>query len=191
MTARGRHPMQVVYARCCGLDVHQKTVVACVLLTTTQGAVRREVRTFGTMTADLLALNDWLNGLDVEQVAMESTGIYWRPVFSLLEADHPIILVNAQHIKAVPGRKTDVKDSEWVADLLRHGLLKASFIPPQPIRELRELTRYRKTLVQERAQEANRLHKVLESANVKLAVVATDILGTSGRDMLAAMLAGE
>lgn len=122
--------MQVVYERCCGLDVHQKTVVACVLLTASDGAVRREVRTFGTMTADLLALNDWLNGLGVEQVAMESTGVYWRPVFNLLEADHPIILVNAQHIKAVPGRKTDVKDSEWLADLLRHGLLKASFIPP-------------------------------------------------------------
>lgn len=183
--------MQVVHERCAGLDVHQKTVVACVLLSSSDAVVRREVRTFGTMTSDLLALNDWLNGWGVEQVAMESTGVYWRPVFNLLEADHQIILVNAQHIKAVPGRKTDVKDSEWLADLLRHGLLTASFIPPQPIRELRELTRYRKTLVQERAQEVNRLHKVLESANVKLAVVATDILGTSGRDMLAAILAGE
>jgi transposase len=153
--------------------------------------VQREVRTFGTMTADLLALNDWLNGQQVEQVAMESTGVYWRPVYNLLEADHEIILVNAQHLKTVPGRKTDVKDSEWLAELLRHGLLKASFIPPQPIRELRELTRYRKTLVQERAQEANRLHKVLESANLKLGAVATDVLGASGRDMLAALLAGE
>jgi transposase len=183
--------MEVVYARCCGLDVHQKSVVACVLLTAADGQVRREVRTFGTMTADLLALNDWLNALGAEQVALESTGVYWRPVFNLLEADHPIILVNAQHMKTVPGRKTDVKDSEWLADLLRHGLLTASFIPPQPIRELRELTRYRKTLVQERAQEVNRLHKVLESANLKLAVVATDVLGTSGRDMLTAILAGE
>ena len=143
------------------------------------------------MTADLLALNDWLNVLGVEQVALESTGVSWRPVFNLLEGDHPIILVNAQHRKAVPGRKTDVKESEWLADLLRHGLLKASFIPPQPIRELRELTRYRKTLVQERAQEVNRLHKVLESANRKLAVVATDVLGASGRDLLAAILSGE
>jgi transposase len=183
--------MQVVYARCCGVDVHQKSVVACVLLTPPDGRVQRDVRTFGTMTTDLLALNDWLNALGVEQVAMESTGVYWRPVFNLLEADHEIILVNAQHLKAVPGRKTDVKDSEWLADLLRHGLLQASFIPPRPIRELRELTRYRKTLVQERAQEVNRLHKVLESANLKLAVVATDVMGTSGRDMLAAILAGE
>ncbi|MGE5334976.1 MAG: IS110 family transposase [Nitrososphaerota archaeon] len=183
--------MQVVNMRCCGLDVHQKTVVACVVLTEPTGEVQREVRTFGTMTGDLLALNDWLNALAVEQVALESTGVYWRPVFNLLEADHQIMLVNAQHLKAVPGRKTDVKDSEWLADLLRHGLVKASFIPPQPVRELRELTRYRKTLVQARAQEVNRLHKVLEGANLKLGAVATDVLGTSGRDMLAAILAGE
>jgi transposase len=183
--------MQVVYARCCGLDVHHTTVVACVLLTEPTGRVQREVRTFGTMTADLLALNDWLNALGVEQVALESTGVYWRPVFNLLEADHELILVNAQHLKAVPGRKTDVKDSEWLADLLRHGLVKPSFIPPQPVRELRELTRYRKTLIQARAQEVNRLHKVLEGANLKLGAVATEVLGTSGRDMLAAILAGE
>ena len=183
--------MQVVYGRCCGLDVHQKTVVAGGLLTEPTGQVQREVRTFGTMTADLLALNDGLNALGVEQVALESTGVYWRPVFNLLEADHALILVNAQHMKAVPGRKTDVKDSEWLADLLRHGLVKASCIPPQPVRELRELTRDRKTLVQSRAQEVNRLHKVLESANLKLAAVATDVLGMSGRDMLAALLAGE
>jgi transposase len=182
--------MDVEYARCCGLDVHQKSVVACVLLTAEDGTVQREVRTCGTMTVDLLALNDWLNAHQVEQVAMESTGVYWRPVFNLLEADHPILLVNAQHLQRVPGRKTDVKDSEWLADLLRHGLLQASFIPPQPVRELRELTRYRKTLVQARTQEINRLHKVLESANVKLGAVASDILGTSGRDMLAALVAG-
>lgn len=183
--------MNVQYARCCGLDVHQKSVVACVLVTAEDGTVQRTVRTFGTMTADLLALNDWLNAQQVEQVAMESTGIYWRPVFNLLEADHLIILVNAQHLQRVPGRKTDVKDAEWLADLLRHGLLQASFIPPSPVRELRELTRYRKTLVQERAQEVNRLHKLLESANIKLGAVATDILGLSGRDMLAALVAGE
>jgi transposase len=183
--------MDVQYARCCGLDVHQKSVVACVLVSLEDGSVRRTVRTFGTMTADLLALNDWLSAQHVEQVAMESTGVYWRPVFNLLEADHPILLVNAQHLQRVPGHKTDVKDSEWLADLLRHGLLQASFIPPQPIRELRELTRYRKTLVQQRAQEANRLHKVLESANLKLGAVASDVLGASGRDMLAALLAGE
>jgi len=183
--------MQVQYARCCGLDVHQKSVVACVLVTAEDGTVQRQVRTFGTMTADLLALNDWLSAQQVEQVAMESTGVYWRPVFNLLEADHAILLVNAQHLQTVPGRKTDVKDSEWLAELLRHGLLKASFIPPQPIRELRELTRYRKTLVGERQQEVNRLHKVLESANMKLGAVASDVLGASGRDMLAALLAGE
>lgn len=183
--------MQVQYARCCGLDVHQKSVVACVLLTAEDGRVQRQLRTFSTMTADLLALNDWLNAQQVEQVAMESTGVYWRPVYNLLEADHRISLVNAQHLQTVPGRKTDLKDSEWLADLLRHGLLKASFIPPAPIRELRELTRYRKTLVQERAQEVNRLHKVLESANIKLSAVASDVLGTSGREMLAALLSGE
>jgi transposase len=174
--------MQVVYARCCGLDVHQKTVVACVVLTSASGQVRREVRVFGTMTVDLLALNEWLNGLGVQQVAMESTGVLWRPVYNLLEADHDVILVNAQHMKAVPGRKTDVKDAEWLADLLRHGLLRASFIPPQPIRELRELTRYRQALLRERTQEVNRLHKGLEGANIKLGAVATDILGKSGRD---------
>jgi transposase len=182
--------MQVVNARCCGLDVHQRSVVACALLSGPEGSIRREVRTFGAMTADLLALNDWLNGLGVEQVAMESTGVYWRPVYNLLEADHEIILVNAQHIKAVPGRKTDVKDAEWLADLLRHGLLRASFIPPQPVRELRELTRYRQDLLRERTQEVNRLHKVLEGANIKLGAVATDILGKSGRDMLDAVLTG-
>jgi transposase len=171
--------------------VHQKTVVACVLLTDPDGTVHREVHSFSTMTADLLALNDWLNARQVEQVAMESTGIYWRPVFNLLEADHEIILVNAQHMKAVPGHKTDVKDAEWLADLLRHGLLRASFIPPAPIRALRELTRYRQTLTHERTQEVNRLHKLLESANLKLGAVASDILGTSGRDMLAAIVAGE
>jgi transposase len=183
--------MQVVHARCCGLDVHQKTVVACVLLTEADGAVRKQVRTFGTMTADLLALNDWLNALAVEQVALESTGVYWRPVFNLLEADHDLLLVNAAHMKAVPGHKTDVKDAEWIADLLRHGLLRASFIPPQPVRELRELTRYRQALLYERTQQVNRLHKLLETANLKLGAVATDILGRSGRDMLEAILAGE
>lgn len=183
--------MQVVYTRCCGLDVHQKSVVACVLLTDPDGTVHRETHSFGAMTADLLALNDWLNLQRVEQVAMESTGIYWRPVFNVLEADHDIILVNAQHMKAVPGHKTDVKDAEWLADLLRHGLVRASFIPPAPIRGLRELTRYRQTLVHERTREVNRLHKLLESANLKLGAVATDILGKSGRDMLEAILTGE
>jgi transposase len=183
--------MEVVHPRCCGLDVHKRSVVACALLTQADGAVRKEVRTFGTMTEDLLALADWLAGLAITQVALESTGVSWRPVFNILEDGCAVLLVNPQHMKAVPGRKTDVKDAEWLADLLRHGLLRPSFIPPAPIRELRELTRYRKTLVQERVAEVNRLHKTLEGANLKLAAVATDILGVSGRDMLAALLGGE
>src|SRR5215472_10672171 len=143
--------MQVVHARWAGLDVHKKTVVACVLLTHPDGTLHREVRTFTTMTAELLALADWLDGQQVTHVALESTGVFWQPVFNLLEDGHTIVLVNPQHVKAVPGRKTDVKDSEWLADLLRHGLLEPSFIPPAPIRELRDLTRYRKSLIGERA----------------------------------------
>jgi transposase len=182
--------MQVIYARCAGLDVHKKTIVVCILLTQATGAVQKIIRTFSTMTADLLALDEWLSSLQVEHLALESTGVYWHPVYNLLEEGRTIILVNPQHMRAVPGRKTDVKDAEWLADLLRHGLLKASFIPPQPIRTLRELTRYRKTLTQERTQEVNRLQKVLEGANIKLAAVATDVLGKSGRAMLDAIVAG-
>jgi transposase len=183
--------MQVLYPRCCGLDIHQKMVVACVLLTDLDGTSQRFVRTFGTMTADLLALGDWLEFHAVTHVAMESTGVLWRPVFNVLEEGRTLILVNAQHSKAVPGRKTDVKDSEWLADLLRHGLLRPSFIPPQPIRVLRDLTRYRKSLVELRTQEINRLHKVLETANLKLGAVATNVVGVSGRRMLRAVQAGE
>lgn len=183
--------MRVMHARCCGLDVHKKSVVACVICTQADGTVQQQTRTFGTMTADLLALADWLSVLGVTAVALESTGVYWKPVFNLLEEGRTIILVNPQHIKALPGRKTDVKDSEWLADLLRHGLVQPSFIPPAPVRELRELTRYRKTLVQERAQEINRLHKVLEGANIKLAAVATDVMGASGRAMLSTLTDGE
>ena len=144
--------MQVLYPRCCGLDIHKKTIVACVLLSEQDGTIHRFVHTFGTMTADLLALNDWLNFHEVTHVAMESTGVLWRPIFNVLEEGRTLLLVNAQHIKAVPGRKTDVKDSEWLADLLRHGLLRPSFIPPPPIRVLRDLTRYRKTLVELRTE---------------------------------------
>ena len=183
--------MEVVYPRCAGLDVHKKIVVVCILITHADGSVQKEIRTFQTMTADLLALDEWLRGLEVWHVAIESTGVYWHPVYNLLEEGRTIILVNPQHMRAVPGRKTDVKDAQWLADLLRHGLLKASFIPPQPIRELRELTRYRKTLVQERAQEVNRLQKVLEGTNIKLAAVATDVLGRSGRLMIEALIGGE
>ena len=182
--------MQVVYQRCAGLDVHKKTVVVCVMITEASGTVQKHIRTFLTMTADLLALDEWLQSMQITHLAIESTGVYWHPIYNLLEQERTVILVNPQHMKAIPGRKTDVKDAEWLADLLRHGLLKASFIPPQPIRELRELTRYRKTLVQERAQEINRLQKLLEGANIKLAAVATDVLGRSGRLMLDALIAG-
>ncbi len=183
--------MQVLYERCAAIDVHQKTAVTTILVSQPDGSPQKQTRTFATMTSDLLALEDWLRGLGITVVAMESTGVYWHPIFNILEEGRTIILVNAQHMKAVPGRKTDVKDSEWLADLLRHGLLKASFIPPKPIRELRDLTRYRKTLVQERSQEVNRLQKLLEGANIKLAAVATDVLGKSGRDMVEAVIGGE
>jgi len=178
--------MRVIHERCAGMDVHKKTVVVCAI--TPEG---RQVRTFSTMTESLLALTEWLEGLDCRVVAMESTGVYWKPVYNLLEAaNFEPIVVNAQHIKAVPGRKTDVRDAEWIADLLRHGLLRASFIPDRRQRELRELVRYRRSLVQERSREANRLQKVLEGANVKLSSVASDVLGRSGRDMLTAIVQG-
>ncbi len=183
--------MQVLHEHCAGLDVHKKTVVACLMLTQESGEVRKQVRTFATTTASLLGLADWLSTHQVTHVAMESTGVYWRPVFNILEAAFEVILVNAQHMKAVPGRKTDVKDSEWLADLLRHGLLKASFIPPQPIRDLRDLVRYRKSLIQERSREINRVQKVLETANIKLSSVASNVMGVSGKAMIEALISGE
>jgi transposase len=151
--------MQVLHERCAGIDVHKKNAVVTVVLTDAGGAVTKHVQTFSTMTDDLLRLDAWLAQVDVTEVAMESTGGFWYPIYNLLAEGRSITLVNAQPLKAVPGRKTDVKDSEWIADLLRHGVLKPSFIPPQPIRALRELTRYRKTLIQQRAQEANRLRE--------------------------------
>ena len=166
--------------------MHAKTVVACLIK---QG--RKQLRTFATMTDELLQLADWLASEGCTHVAIESTGVYWKPVFNILEGVVQVILVNARHIKAVPGRKTDVRDCEWLADLLRHGLLKASFIPPLEIRELRELTRYRQTLVTEHTAVANRLQKLLESANIKLGQVASDVLGLSGRLMLRAIADGE
>jgi transposase len=182
--------MEIVHARCCGLDVHKRTVVACLLVSGPDHALSTEVRTFGTMTQDLLNLADWLAQSGCTHVAMESTGVYWKPIYNLLEGTFELLVVNAHHIKAVPGRKTDVRDAEWIADLLRHGLLQPSFIPDRAQRELRELTRYRTTLVQERTAEVNRLQKVLEGANIKLAAVATDLMGVSARDMLAALIAG-
>jgi transposase len=182
--------MEIVHPYCAGLDVHKKTVVAAIIVPDDQGGLRKEVRTFGAMTSDLLALSDWLMTGGVTQVAMESTGEYWKPVFNILENNFDVLLVNAQHVKAVPGRKTDVKDSEWIAELLRHGLLKASFVPPLGQRELRELTRARSTFVRTRATLVNRVHKVLEGANIKLASVASDVMGVSGRAMLAALVDG-
>jgi transposase len=181
--------MEIVYKRCSGLDVHKETVAACVMIREGE-KVQKEIRTFRTMTSDLLVLHDWLLAHRVTHVAMESTGVYWKPVFNLLEGSFEVLLVNASHIKAVPGKKTDIKDCEWIADLLSHGLLKGSFIPPQPIRDLRDLTRYRKSLSDERTREINRLQKLLETANIKLSSVATDVMGVSGKAMLEAILSG-
>lgn len=183
--------MDVVYSRCAGLDVHKKTVVACVIVPGESSGWQRAVRTFGTMTVDLLALSDWLGGYGCTQVAMESTGEYWRPVFNILEGNFEVVLVNAQHIKAVPGRKTDVRDAEWIAELLQHGLLRASFIPPVAQRDLRDLTRHRSNFIRERATLVNRVQKVLEGANIKLGSVASNVLGVSGRAMLEGIVAGE
>ena len=182
--------MERVYERCCGIDVHKKMVVACLILVV-NGQRRKEARTFRTTTQDLLLLLDWLSSAGCTHVAMESTATYWKPIYNLLEGHFELLVVNAQHIKAVPGRKTDVHDSEWIADLLQHGLLKASFIPPSSQRDLRELTRYRTNLVEERARASNRLQQTLEGTNLKLGDVATDILGKSGRAILEALLAGQ
>jgi transposase len=183
--------MDMIYDRCAGLDVHKKTVVACVRQLEPGGAVRREIRTFGTMTADLLELGDWLKREGVRHVAMESTGVFWKPIWHVLEGGFELILVNARHVKKVPGRKTDVKDAEWIAQLLQHGLLSPSFVPPEPIRELRDLTRQRAQLIAEKASVVNRIHKTLEDANIKLSGVATDVLGVSGRAMIAKLIQGE
>jgi len=183
--------MRVLYERCCGLDVHKKVIVACLITPDPEGRPRRQLRSFGTMTQDLLELADWLVAEGCTHVAMESTGVYWKPVYNVLEGLIEVLVVNAQHLKAVPGRKSDVKDAEWIAELLQHGLLRGSFIPPRPQRELRELTRYRKALVRESASEVNRLQKVLEDANIKLGSVVADISGVSARGMLRAIIGGE
>lgn len=176
--------MQVLHKRCCGLDVHKKSVTACVI--TPEG---KEIQTFGTMTGDIIALVDWIKEKGCSHVAMESTGVYWKPLYNLLEVEQvETLVVNAQHIKAVPGRKTDVKDAEWIAELLRHGLLKGSYIPGRDQRELRELVRYRRSLINERSREVNRLQKVLEGCNIKLSSVASDITGVSAKAMLKAII---
>ena len=179
--------MLVVHDRCCGLDVHKKSITACLL--TPEG---KETLTFSTMTDDLFRMAQWLQERGCTHVAMESTGVYWKPPYNVLELHEfeQVLVVNAQHMKAIPGRKTDVKDAEWIADLLKHGLLKGSYIPSREQREQRELVRYRKSLVQERTREVNRLQKVLEGANIKLSSVATNVLGVSGRAMLDALVAG-
>lgn len=178
--------MQVLHERCCGLDVHKKAVVACLI--TPEG---QETRTFGAMTRELLEMADWLLERGVTHVAMESAGVYWQPVYNLLEGlDLELLVVNAQHMKAVPGKKTDVKDAEWIADLLRHGLLRGSYIPERPQRELRELVRSRRVLIRERAEVVNRIQKALEAANIKLGSVACDVVGVSGRAMLEAIVQG-
>jgi transposase len=184
--------MRTIHAVCCGLDVHKRNVTACLHRCGASGETTTETRTFATTTGSLLELADWLVQEGCRHVAMESTGVYWRPVFNLLEGVcDEVLLVNAQHIKQVPGRKTDVKDAEWIAELLAHGLLRGSFIPPSEIRDLRELTRYRSKLVQQRADQCNRIQKHLEGGNLKLASFITDILGVSGRAMLEALAAGE
>jgi transposase len=183
--------MDTIYAKVAGLDVHQKTIVACVRCLQPQGDVLEEVRTFGTMTRDLLQMSDWLAGHGVTHVAMESTAVLWKPVWNILEGHFQLLLVNPRELKQVPGRKSDVRDCQWIAHLLQCGLLRSSFVPPQPQRELRDLTRQRAQLLSEQTRAVNRIHKSLEDANIKLGAVASDIMGKSGRAMLAALLAGE
>jgi transposase len=183
--------MQVLNARCAGLDVHKRSVVACVMLSLPDGRVEKHSQSFGTMTPDLLALGDWLKGFGVTEVAMESTGVYWRPIYQLLEDSFKLLVVNAAHVQRMPGRKTDMTDAEWLAELLRHGLLAPSFVPPRPQRELRELTRHRTSLMEKRSQAINELHRTLEGTNLKLTSVATDITGLSATLMLQALLSGQ
>ena len=182
--------MDVMIARVAGIDVHQASVVATVRVPNGVGARATETATFGTMTADLLALRAWLQAWAVTHVALESTGVYWKPVYYALEGDVTLLLINMLELKHVPGRKTDVKDSAWLAQLLECGLLKSSFVPPPPIRELRDLTRYRVQQVRDRAQEVNRLCKVIEDAGVKMTTVMSDVMGVSGRAMLQALVEG-
>jgi transposase len=183
--------MNIVYERCAGIDVHKRSVVVCAITPDQQGQRHKQQDTFSTMMPDLLRMRQWFQSLGVTHVAMESTGSFWKPIFNVLEGYVEVLVVNAQHLKAVPGRKTDLKDAEWIADLLQHGLLRPSFVPPAFQRELRELTRYRSSVVEERSRTINRLQKVLEDTNLKLSAVATDLMGLSAREMLAALLAGE
>ena len=182
--------MEVVYTHCCGLDVHKRTVVACIIVPGPGGTPRRETLAFGTMTSEIRRLGEWLAANGVTHVAMEATGSYWKPIWNILESAFNLVLANARDVKTVPGRKSDVKDCQWIADLFRHGLIRGSFVPNREQRELRELTGYRTRLIEERSAEVNRLQKILEGANIKLASVATDVMGASGRRILAALVAG-
>ena len=187
----GDSQMEPLLEHCAGIDIHKKTVVVCRITRCAMGDWQADTRTFGTTTRDLLQLADWLQAVRVTHVAMESTGVYWKPVFNILESQCQVMLVNAKHIKQVPGRKTDVKDAEWIAQLLQHGLLKASYIPETAQRNLRDMVRYRTKLIQDRSSEVNRVQKVLEDANIKLASVVSDVMGVSSRDMLAQLIAGQ
>jgi transposase len=183
--------MEEVFTCCGGLDVHKESIEACVRRIESSGHLHHETRHWGTMTRDLLAMANWMAGEGVTHVAMESTGVFWKPIYNILEGRFTILLVNARHLKQVPGRKSDVRDCQWIAQLLQYGLLKGSFIPPRSQRELRDLTRHRTQLVEEKTRTANRIHKLLEDANIKLSSVATDVLGVSGRAMLDALIQGE
>ncbi|WP_212667903.1 IS110 family transposase [Virgibacillus pantothenticus] len=183
--------MEAMMERCAGLDVHQKTVVACVLYGPLDKRPKKSIESFSTSTKGLLELNDWLVSFGVTDVVMESTGVYWKPVWNILENQFRLVLANAKHVKNVPGRKTDIKDAEWLAKLLRSGLIEGSFVPPEDIRDLRDLTRYRKKLVNNRTAEQNRIHKILQDANIKLTSVLSDIFGKSGRKILEAIINGE
>ncbi len=182
--------METIFRCCAGLDVHKESVQACLRVLDESGRLKQEVRGFGTMTGQLQALRDWLKAAQVTHVAMESTGVYWKPIYNILEEDFEVLLVNARHVKHVPGRKTDVADCQWLAQLLQSGLLRGSFIPERTQRDLRDLTRHRTQLINEQTRVANRVHKTLEDANIKLASVASDILGVSGREMIEALIAG-
>src|SRR5438445_3211466 len=183
--------MEILYTNCAGLDVHKKTVKVCLLRHTSNDQSHKEFRTYFTTTEELLKLGDWLKEQGCTHIAFEATGVYWKPVFNLLEGNFEVLVVNAQHIKAVPGRKTDVKDAEWIADLLQHGLLKASFIPSGPQRQLRDLTRSRVRLTEEKAREVKRVQKTLEDTNLKLGDVVSDIRGKASRMILQALADGE
>ena len=189
--AKSTKVMEVIFSNCCGLDVHKKSVYACVRKYVGRGRVQQETREFTTMTRDLLALSQWLTNEGVTHVAMESTGVFWKPVYNILEDSFTLFLVNAKHVKNVPGRKTDVKDCRWLAQLMQCGLLRPSLVPDRTRRELRDLTRHRTKLVGERATIVNRIHKTLEDTNIKLASVATDIMGKSGKDMIRALISGK